>query len=68
MTLKTITLTYKGRGVFTTRRKLRLQSDQAVRVFFSPTPWTGATRGALKISARMVKRLLTDTTLSVWNS
>ena len=67
MTLKTITLTYKGRGVFITRKKLRLQSGQAVRVFFSPTPCTDATRGALKISARMAKRLLTDPTLSVWN-
>ena len=68
MTLKALTLTYKGRGVFTTRKKLRLHSGQAIRVFLSPTPWTDATRGALKISSRLAKRLATDPDLSVWNS
>ncbi len=68
MTLKALTLTYKGRGIFTTRKKLSLRSGEAIRVFLSPTPWTDATYGSLKLSPRQAKRIAEDPDLSVWNS
>lgn len=68
MTLKTVTLTYKGRGVFTTRQKLSLRKGQAIRAYLGPTPLTDATRGILKVSPRLAKRIAEDPELSVWNS
>ena len=66
--LKTLTLTYKGRGLFATRQRLTLHRGQAIRAYIGPTPITTATRGAMKISPQLAKRLLSDPELSVWHS
>ena len=68
MTLKTIQLTYKGHGVFTTRQKISLRKDQSIRAYLGPTPITDATRGLVKIPLRLAKRLAEDPELSAWNS
>ena len=66
--MKTIRLIYQGHGLFATRQKLTLHKGQAVRVYIGPAPITHATRGAMKISPQLAKRLLSDPELSVWNS
>jgi len=68
MTIKTIQLVYKGRGVFTTRQKLTLRKGQAIRAYLGPTPLTDATHGILKISPRLAKRIAEDPEFSVLNS
>lgn len=66
--MKTVTLTYRGRGLFVTRQKLTLRKGQAIRAYIGPTPITHATRGAMKLSPQLAKRLISDPELSVWNS
>ncbi len=66
--MKMITLTYRGRGLFATRQRLTLQKGQAVRAYIGPAPITDATRGAMKISSQLAKRLMADPELSVWHS
>jgi hypothetical protein len=68
MTLKTIRLIYKGRGIFTTKQKLSLHRGQAVRAYLGPTPWTDATRGLIKIPQRLAKRLAEEPELGAVNS
>lgn len=68
MTVKTIRLTYRGRGVFTTRQRLSLKKDQTIRAYLGPTPQTDATRGLLKLPRRLARRLAEDPELSPWNS
>ena len=64
--MRTIELTYKGHGLFATRRKWVLRKGQKIRAYLS-TPISDATRGAMKISPRLAKRLL-DPELGAWNS
>ena len=68
MTLKTVTLTYKGRGVFTTRQKLSFRKGQAIRVYIGATPWTNATRGIIKVPPRLARRLAEDPELGAWTA
>jgi len=66
--MKTITLTYRGHGLFATRQKLTLRKGQAIRAYIGPAPITQAMRGAMKLSPQLAKRLVSDPELSVWNS
>lgn len=66
--MTTLRLTYKGRGLFVTRQKLTLRKGQAIRAYIGPAPITEATRGIIKVSRRLAKRIAEDPELSVLNS
>ena len=66
--MQTITLTYKGHGLFAARPRLALRKGQAIRAYIGPTPITDATRGVIRLSRRLAQRLAHDPELSVLSS